>query len=193
MTFIMVQIVGRRMSICKHRRKRAHSEDMSLTARILSAACLLLCATPEANAFSRRQKCTLRCHMEVDSTQADPFAIQVRLIDPPKQIFVEKAPSLSERQIKAVEVYPAENGSWGAMFLLDNSGRITLSNLSNSNRGRMMVIFVGTEKASRQVVDLEIDAPVSDGFLPIPRGLTYAEALVLKKCFPPLRPERRRR
>jgi len=181
------------MSICKHRRKGAHSENMSLTARILSAVCFLLCAIPEANAFSRRQKCTLRCHMEVDSTQADPFAIQVRLIDPPKQIFVEKAPSLSERQIKAVEVYPAENGSWGAMFLLDNSGRITLSNLSNSNRGRTMVIFVGTEKASRQVIDLEIDAPVSDGFLPIPRGLTYAEALVLKKCFPPLRPERRRR
>ncbi len=131
--------------------------------------------------------------MEVDTQQSDPFAIPVRLMDPPKQIFVERAPSLSERQIKAVEIYPAGNGSWGAIFLLDNSGRITLSNLSNSNRGRTMVIFVGTEKASRQVIDLEVDAPVSDGLLPIPRGLTYAEAIALKKCFPPLHPERRRR
>ena len=166
---------------------------MSVYARVLTFLALLLCTVPEAHAFARKKACTVRCHMEVDSTRADPFAVQVRLLEPAKQIFIEAAPSLSERQIRGVRVYPVANGSWAALLQLDNSGRLTLNNLSNSNRGRIMVVYVGTAKAARQVIDLEIDAPVSDGFLPIPRGLSYAEAMALQKCFPKIQAERRGR
>ena len=53
----------------------------------------------------------------------------------------------------------------------------------------MMVVYVGTAKSARQVIDLEMDSPVSDGLLPIPRGLTYAEALELQRSFAPLKPQ----
>jgi hypothetical protein len=162
---------------------------MAFTLRILSTVCLLLGLVPQAHAFTRKQKCTVRCHMEVDGTPGDPFATSVQLINPPKRIFIESAPSLSERQIRAVRIYPTANGSWAALIQLDNSGRLTLQNLSNSNRGRTMVVYVGTAKSARQVIDLEIDSPVSDGLLPIPRGLTYAEALELQKSFAPLKPQ----
>jgi hypothetical protein len=80
------------------------------------------------------------------------------------------------------------DGSWGCLFKLDDGGRIILHNISSSNRGRAIIAYFGSEKAARQIVDIHIDQTISDGMIPIPRGLTYGEVLQIQKQFPPLQP-----
>ncbi|MEI6712536.1 MAG: hypothetical protein WCO60_02210 [Verrucomicrobiota bacterium] len=150
-----------------------------------TAAALLTGAIPlTASAMSRKPECTVRFHMEVRATEKDPFSIPVKLQNPPRQIFMESTASISERQIQAIHVFPANDGTWGCLFKLDDSGRLTLSNLSASNRGRTLVVYVGSDKITRQVIDIFIDRPVNDGMIPIMRGLTYPETELLKKKFP---------
>jgi hypothetical protein len=102
---------------------------------------------------------------------------------------VESSAALSERQVEAVYTFPAADGSWGALFQLDVSGRKILSQISSSNRGRCFVVFVGNQKLARQLPgDILIDEVILDGLFPIPQGLSYAEALLIQKNFKPLTP-----
>jgi hypothetical protein len=157
--------------------------------RIVALLILVLGSVSDALAFSRKAGCTVRFHLEVDASASDPFSRPVKLVNPPRQIFVESSSALSERQMEAVYIFPAADGSWGALFRLDISGRKILSQISSSNRGRCFVIFVGNQKLARQLPgDLLIDEIILDGMLPIPHGLTYAEALLLQKNFKPLTP-----
>jgi hypothetical protein len=146
---------------------------------------------PCASAFSRKNGCTVRFHVEVEGTGSapNPFARPVRLLNPPRQIFVENSAGLSERQVDAVYTFPVADGTWGALFRLDTSGRKILTQISSANRGRCFVVFVGNHKTARQLPeDLLIDGIVVDGMLPIPRGLSYVEALLLQKHFRALSP-----
>ena len=156
--------------------------------RNIALLCLLFGSAPELSAFSRKTACAVRFHVEVDASTSDPFTRPVKLLNPPRQIYVESSAALSERQIDAVYTYPSADGStWGALFRLDTSGRKVLSQISSSNRGRCFVIFIGNHKLARQLpVDLLIDETIPDGLLPIPAGLTYPEVLLLQKTFKPL-------
>lgn len=157
--------------------------------RILALLCLFLGSSSHLWAFSRKAACAVRFHVEVDASTSDPFSRPVKLTNPPRQIYVESSAALSEAQIEAVHTYPAADGSWGAFFRLNTSGRKILSQISSANRGRSFVVFVGNRKLARQLPgDLLIDEIVTDGMLPIPKGLTYPEALLLQKQFKPLTP-----
>jgi hypothetical protein len=160
--------------------------------RLLRVAALLflfLGSFSETSAFSRKTSCTVRFHLEVDASASDPFSRPVKLLNPPRQIFVESSAALSERQVEAVYTFPAADGSWGALFQLDVSGRKILSQISSSNRGRCFVVFVGNQKLARQLPgDILIDGVILDGLFPIPQGLSYAEALLIQKNFKPLTP-----
>ena len=162
---------------------------MSCFLRIIALLFLFLGSPPNVSAFSRKGACAVRFHVEVDASVSDPFSRPVKLANPPRQIYVESSAALSERQIEAVYTYPATDGTWGALFRLDTSGRKVLAQISSSNRGRSFVVFVGNHKLARQLPgDLLIDASVPDGLLPIPQGLTYQEAVLLQKNFKPLSP-----
>lgn len=159
--------------------------------QILTLLSLFLGLVQPAPAFSRKSACAVRFHVEVDgnASASNPFARTVRLLNPPRQIWVESSAGLSERQIEAVYTFPTADGSWGALFRLDTSGRKILSQLSSANRGRSFVVFIGNHKTARQLPDdLLIDEMVLDGMLPIPKGLSYAEAVLLQKNFRPLSP-----
>jgi hypothetical protein len=142
----------------------------------------------KADAFARKPKFVVRFFVEVGSISKDPFSMPVTLTNPKRNSFMERAASLSERHVKGVHVYPVADGSWGCLFKLDDSGRIILHNISSSNRGRAIIAYFGSEKAARQIVDIHIDRTISDGLIPIPRGLTYGEVLQIQKQFPPLQP-----
>lgn len=133
---------------------------------------------------SRKPQLTVRFHVEVSATNRDPFSIPIKLPSPPRNIFIESSSSLSERQVEFFNPFPAGDGTWGGVFHLNPSGRLTLSNLTSSNRGRSLVFYLGNEKLSRLVLDIYIDGTVSDGVLPIRRGLTWQEAELLKNKFP---------
>jgi hypothetical protein len=151
----------------------------------------LVCVpTHPVYSFQRKSRCTVRFFMETAGSEAGPFATAITLHHPTRQSFVENVASISERQIAAATCYPASDGSWGCLFELDNSGRLTLQNISSANRGRTLIAHIGNEKFSRQVQEIYIDRAVSDGLLPIPRGLTYAETVLIQKNFRPIRTER---
>lgn len=143
---------------------------------------------PKAEAFARKPKFVVRFFVEVGSISKDPFSMPVTLTNPKRNSFMERAASLSERHVKGAHVYPVADGSWGCLFKLDDGGRIILHNISSSNRGRAIIAYFGSEKAARQIVDIHIDQTITDGLIPIPRGLTYGEVLQIQKQFPPLQP-----
>jgi hypothetical protein len=163
-----------------------HAAGMFLFGFLL--ACGTLGFPVKAEAFARKPKFVVRFFVEVGSISKDPFSMPVTLTNPKRNSFMERAASLSERHVKGVYVYPVADGSWGCLFKLDDSGRIILHNVSSSNRGRAIIAYFGSEKAARQIVDIHIDQTITDGMIPIPRGLTYAEVLQIQKQFPPLQP-----
>lgn len=184
-------MLERALTVCKPSANEARSERMSRLLQTLLLLLLLFGFTHSAPAFSRKSACTVRFHVEVDgnASASNPFARAVRVLSPPRQIWVESSAGLSERQIDAVYTFPTADGSWGALFRLDNSGRKILTQLSSANRGRSFVVFIGNHKTGRQLPeDLLIDERIHDGMLPIPKGLSYAEAVLLQRNFRPLSP-----
>ena len=73
--------------------------------------------------------------------------------------------------------YPAADGNYGALFQLDDHGRLALDALSIERRGSLLFIFIN----GRPVTELQIDRRVSDGRIYIASGLTKADTELMKK------------
>jgi hypothetical protein len=71
----------------------------------------------------------------------------------------------------------AANGTYGALFQLDEHGRVVLDTLSVERRGSLLFVFIN----GRPITELEIDKRVSDGKIYIPSGLTSEDIEVMKK------------
>ena len=56
-----------------------------------------------------------------------------------KRVAIERTPRLSERDVVAFYPYPGKDGSFGALFQLDDHGRIALDALSIEKRGQFSV------------------------------------------------------
>jgi hypothetical protein len=157
--------------------------------RTLVAIALIFSAVCTAHAGGRKQPVTVRFYVEVDAATADPFAVPVHVGVPQRNIFHESGASLSERQILGAHVYQNRDGEWAALFKLDGTGRLTLSNISASNRGKSLIAYIGDAKIARVLPnDILIDRPVNDGMLQV-RGLLPKEAYLIQTHFPALKPE----
>jgi len=77
----------------------------------------------------------------------------------------------------AFSPYAAPDGTFGALFQLDDHGRVILDTLSVERRGDFLFVFIN----GRMVTGLQIDKRVSDGKIYIPSGLTAADVEVMKK------------
>jgi hypothetical protein len=95
-------------------------------------------------------------------------------------VAIEKLPWISERDVVAFSPYPAPNGTYGALFQLDEHGRVVLDTLSVERRGTFLFVFVN----GRPITELEIDKRVSDGKIYIPSGLSSADIEVMKRQWP---------
>lgn len=109
----------------------------------------------------------VRFHAQV-STYDPSFSAKVTAGNPPRDLFVEKLPSISERDIAAFYPYKAADGTFSAAFQLDRHGAATLETISAQNKGRYIVAAVG----GRAVALLAVDKRISDGIIFIPSGLT---------------------
>ena len=162
------------------------------TARIsLCLAALLTAILPfKANAATKKPVCTVRFHVQVRATEQDPFSVPIAVPGSVKKIYIESTPTISERQIDSIYPFETPDGTWGCLFQLDNSGRIDLSNITAANRGRLMILFLGSQTANRQVQDILIDQPVNDGRIAIMRGFAPQEIELLKKRFKTISPSK---
>ena len=121
--------------------------------------------------------CMLRLHAEANPRDTAVFATSVRAQFSGKDIAIEKVARISERDVVAFQPYPAGAGNYGALFQLDDHGRITLDALSIEHRGGLLFVFVN----GRAITELQIDKRVADGKIYIASGLTAADIESMKK------------
>lgn len=132
---------------------------------------------------SRREvPMAVRFHAEANANDTSTFSMPVNLGgDPPRQITVERIPSIAERDVVAVFPFPARGGgSFGVEFQLDGHGRMTLQNLTLAHRGGVIVAMVN----GRPLVPLTVDRMISDGLIVVPYGFTEREVHNLEETFP---------
>ena len=138
------------------------------------AFCLLV-ALPAG--LAKQRHCTFRVHAQANPRDTAIFATSVRAQLSGKEVAIEKMPWISERDVMAFCPYPAANGTYGALFQLDEHGRVVLDTLSVERRGRLLFVFIN----GRPITELEIDKRVSDGKIYVPSGLTSADIELMKK------------
>jgi hypothetical protein len=138
------------------------------------AFCLVLAV---AEGSAKQRHCMFRLHAQANPKDTDVFATSVRARVSGKDVAIEKIPRISENDVIAFYPYTAANGTYGALFQLDEHGRIALDALSIERRGSLLFVFIN----GRPITELEIDRRVSDGKIYIPSGLTSADIELMKK------------
>jgi len=136
---------------------------------------ITLLALSAAHAKSRH--CMLRIHAEANPKDTSTFAASVQAKLSGKDVAIEKTARISEQDVLAFYPYDAGQGNYGALFQLDEHGRLTLDALSIERRGGLLFVFIN----GRAITELQIDKRVSDGKIYIPSGLTAADIQLMKK------------
>ncbi len=121
---------------------------------------------------------TVRFHMQTNTFDTT-FATKLMLGTPPREVLIEKIPSISERDIASFYPYQAPDGSYAVVFQLDRHGQLNLETLSASKRGTLMVAFVD----GREVATLNVDKTITDGMIYLPSGLTLKDVRALGASF----------
>lgn len=151
-------------------------------------ACTFVAVLGLAITEARPPHCTLRAHAEANIHDGAPFATQVQSAARGREIAIEKVPTISERDVVAFRAYPAADGSFGALFELNDHGKLALDTLSLERRGTFLHVFVD----GRPTAELQIDRRVADGRLYIASGLTAADIETMRKEWPPRRERTKR-
>ena len=94
-----------------------------------------------------------------------------------KDVAIQKLPWITEHDVMTFSPYPAKDGTFGALFQLDDHGRVVLDTLSVERRGGFLFVVIN----GRMITELQIDKRVSDGKIYVPSGLTAADVELMKK------------
>jgi hypothetical protein len=137
-------------------------------------------ATALSLATAKERHCTFRLHVEANPRDTAVFASSVRAQVSGKELAIERVPRVSERDVVAFYPYNAGPGNYGALFQLDDHGRIALDALSIEHRGSLLFVFVN----GRPITQMQIDKRVSDGKIYIPSGLSAVDIELMKKDWP---------
>lgn len=141
---------------------------------IFASLILALLAT---SATGKDRHCIFRVHAEANPNDTATFSSSVRALFSGKQVAIERMPRLSERDVVAFYPYPAGEGNYGALFQLDDHGRLALDALSIERRSSLLFILIN----GRPITELQIDRRVADGRIYIASGLTKADIELMKK------------
>jgi hypothetical protein len=123
----------------------------------------------------------LRIHGEGIAAEAPTFAFPATLLNG-QETFLSRMPLLTQREVRAVYPFPAADGTQGVYLKLDNHGTGLLQQHSMERRGRTLIVLLN----GRQVSNLLVDRPVTDGIVSIPRGLSAEDITLLTTVFPVL-------
>jgi hypothetical protein len=137
----------------------------------------LIVAFLAISATGKDRHCTFRVHAEANPNDTAVFSSSIRALFSGKQVAIERIPRLSERDVVAFYPYPAGDGNYGALFQLDEHGRLALDALSIERRGSLLFVLMN----GRAITELQIDRRVSDGQIYIASGLTKADIDLMKK------------
>jgi hypothetical protein len=143
--------------------------------------------------MGKKQTVSVRFHVEANPRDGESFAVPAKFHNPDRDGFVERVASVSEREIAAVKPIPADDDTFGCVFKLDTHGTIGLQTLSTERRGAVVVPVVNTKAGPRQLPEMMIDKPITDGIIYIPRGFTQSEINEIQKQFPLIGQTRKRK
>ena len=143
-------------------------------------ACALVAALLPAPAEAKKPRCSLRVHVEANANDGDVFSSQAASPRTGKPVVIEKIPTISENDVTGCAIYPAADGSYGALFQLNDHGRLALDTLSVERRGRFVYVFVN----GRGLAELQIDKRITDGRLYLASGLTAQDVELMKNTWP---------
>lgn len=121
----------------------------------------------------------LRIHGEGIAAEAPTFAFPAVLLNG-QETFLSRMPLLTQREVRAIYPFPAADGTQGVYLKLDNHGTGLLQQHTMERRGRTLVVMFN----GRQVSNLLVDRPVTDGIVSIPRGLNNEDIALLTTVFP---------
>jgi hypothetical protein len=138
---------------------------------------LMLASLAFHSAFGKDRHCMFRVHAEANLQDTAVFATSVRARLSGKSVAIEKLPRISERDVVAFYPYSLGNRNFGALFQLDDHGRLTLDALSVERRSGFLFVFIN----GRAITELQIDKRVSDGKIYIASGLTATDIALMKK------------
>jgi hypothetical protein len=130
-----------------------------------------------SNGFGKQRHCTFRVHVQANPQDTNAFSTSAGVRASGKDVAIEKIPWISEHDVAAFCPYPAQDGSYGALFQLDEHGRVVLDTLSIEHRGGFLFVFIN----GRLITELQIDKRVSDGKIYIPAGLSASDIGLMKK------------
>jgi hypothetical protein len=119
------------------------------------------------DAAAKQRQCTFRVHAQANPKDTDVFSISAQATSSGKNIAIEKLAWISEHDVMAFSPYRAPDGTFGALFQLDEHGRVILDTLSVERRGGLLFVFMN----GRLITELQIDKRVSDGRIYVPSGL----------------------
>ena len=137
----------------------------------------LILALFAVSVAGKDRHCIFRVHAEANSNDTATFSSSVRALFSGKQVAIERMPRLSERDVVAFYPYPAGDRNYGALFQLDEQGRLALDALSIERRGSLLFVLIN----GRPITELQIDRRVSDGRIYVASGLTKADIDLMKK------------
>jgi hypothetical protein len=121
---------------------------------------------------------TIRVHAEANASNGPVFSTQLRFLG--QTVTIEKVPTLSENDVTGIQTYRAADGTHGALFQLNEHGRLALDSLSAERRGGLLFVFIN----GRPITDFRVDRRVSDGKIYIASGLTANDIELLRKDWP---------
>jgi hypothetical protein len=125
-----------------------------------------------------KQHSTFRVHAEANAKNGPVFSTQLQLFG--RLVTIEKVPTLSENDVAGLQTYRAADGTHGALFRLNEHGRLALDTVSVDRRGGSLFVFIN----GRPIAELQIDRRVSDGKIYLASGLTANDLELLKKDWP---------
>jgi hypothetical protein len=132
------------------------------------------------SAFPKERHCMFRVHTEANVNDTDVFSTSVKALFSGKDVAIEKAARITESDVIAFYPYEAGKDNYGALFQLDEHGRVALEALSIERRGSLLFVFIN----GRPITELQIDKRVSDGQIYVPSGLTKRDIESMKRDWP---------
>jgi hypothetical protein len=129
------------------------------------------------DADAKQRHCTFRVHAQANPQDTDAFSIPAGATSSGKDIAIQKMAWITEHDVVAFSPYPARDGTFGALFQLDEHGKVVLDTLSVERRGGFLFVFIN----GRMITGLQIDKRVSDGKIYISSGLSAADIDLMKK------------
>ncbi|MFM8495865.1 MAG: hypothetical protein ACKOEM_10135 [Planctomycetia bacterium] len=143
-------------------------------ALVLVFAAALLCT-----GGAKKPVIDLRIHGEGIAAEAPTFAFPATLLNG-REVYLSRMPLITQREVRSIYPFPAADGSEGVYLKLDNHGTGLLQQHTMERRGRTLVVLLN----GRQVTNLLVDRPVTDGIVSIPRGLSPEDIALLRTAFP---------